>query len=154
MLLSCCGYLSLMHFSFVCRHDAVLAAAEVALHVEKEVKATGKSTMQCSKHPNQVLHAHTVAPLLLSRSDHCMQSSMQSQTSKCAFFKFSTPHLRPQLSKHVVLLPLLYKSTTCMVEASDMVAAMAGRGKRYCRHNRCMACALQQYQLRTKGSSH
>ena len=57
-----------MHFSFVCRHDPVLAAAEVALHVEKEVKAAGKPTLQCSKHPYQVLHAHIVAPLFLSRS--------------------------------------------------------------------------------------
>ena len=80
-----------MHFSFICRHDPVLAAAEVALHVEKEVKAAGKSTMQCSKHPNRVLHAHTVTLLLLSRSYHCMQSSMHSQASKCAFFKLSIP---------------------------------------------------------------
>ncbi len=57
-----------MHFGFICRHDPVLAAAEVALHVEKEVKAAGKPTLQCSKHPYQVLHAHTDAPLFLSRS--------------------------------------------------------------------------------------
>lgn len=57
-----------MHFSFICRHDPVLAAAEVALHVEKEVKAAGKPNLQCSTHPYQVLHAHIVAPLFLSRS--------------------------------------------------------------------------------------
>ena len=88
---SYCGYLSLMHFSFICRHDPVLAAAEVALHVEKEVNAAGKLILQCSKHPNQMLHAHTVAPLLLSRSNHCMQSSMRSQNFKCAFFNSPLP---------------------------------------------------------------
>jgi len=148
-----------MHFSFICRHDPVLAAAEVALHVEKEVKAAGKPTLQCSKHPYQVLHAHTVAPLFLSRSMQSRKLNLPLPSSilhspNSPLPQFSTPPLQPQLSKPVVPLPLLYKSTTCMGEASDMVAAMAGRGKRYCRHNRCMACALQQYQLCTEGSSH
>ena len=150
MLLSYCGYLSLMHCSFVRRHDAVLAAAEVALHVEKEVKATGKSTsnslsilIKCCMHTQLrrcCWHAQTIA---------C--------NPQC---KVKLPH-KPSSNSPLPIddldLPSMLFCYHCCTSQQHVwlrVAAVAGRGTRYCRHNRCMACALQQYQLCTKGSSH
>ena len=57
-------------------------------------------------------HAHTIAC-----NPQCTVKLPNVPSSNSPF-----PPLRPQSSKHVVLLSLLYKSTTCVVEVSDMVA--------------------------------